>query len=307
MNKRILNFSLVLLILLITSASWSQDFFVYHITGNATYSDLEKKNEQVFYNYKLLPSTVFKLEERSELILRDKSYNLLLVKVKGSYSAKNLIDLFKNKGDKGNFAQTAIEFLSAELVRSKDDIQRYADNHLKQTGGVSRSYCTKPLMTSPVNGQVVTDSVLYFTWDESPSTTVYEFLITDDSSDPNNEKILFYTKVQNATALSISIDSLEFLKEKEHYSWVVNPIKEPNCARFDFKFTSKEEIKNLKDSLVQSIDTSQSISDQLVELANLYETNGLIEEAVACNELAFTLTENQAFLTIAKLTLARHQ
>ena len=56
-------------------------------------------------------------------------------------------------------------------------------------------------MTSPVNGQIVTDSVLYFTWNESPSTTVYEFLITDESSDPNNEKILFYTKVMNATEL----------------------------------------------------------------------------------------------------------
>lgn len=307
MDKRILNFSLVFLIQLITINTWAQDLFVYHVTGKVNYSDLAKKNDQVLYNYKVLPSTVFKLEEKAELILRDNDYNLLLLKTKGSYSANNLIDLFKNKGKKENFAQTTIEFLSSEFVRSDQDIQEYADNYLKQAGGVSRGNCIDALMTTPIKGQVVYGSVLFFTWKGSPSNTSYEFQITDGSSDPNNEKILFYTKVQDATELSIKADSLSFLKENQSYSWSVNPIKEPNCARFNFKFTSKEEIKSLKNMLIQSTDTSQTITNQLVELASLYEINGLIQEAVACYEMAFTLTENKAFLTLAKLVLARHQ
>jgi len=302
-----LNFSLVLFIQLITINTWAQDFYVYHVTGKVNYSDLAKKNEQVFYNYKILPSTVFKLEEKSELILRDKDYNLLLLKTKGNYSANNLIDLFKNKGKTENFAKSTIEFMSSELLRSDEDIREYADNYLKQTGGVSRGNCIEALMKIPMNGQVVNDSVLSFTWKGSPSNTSYEFKITDESSDPNNEKILFYTKVQDATELSIKADSLSFLKENRSYSWSVNPIKEPNCARFNFKYSSKEEIKILKKLLIQSTDASQIMSDQLVELASLYETNGLIQEAIACYELAFTLTENQAFLTLAKLVIARHQ
>ncbi len=307
MGRRILNFSLVLLIQLITINTWAQDLFVYHITGKVHYSDLSQHNEQAFYNYKILPSTVFKLEEKSELILRDNDYNLLLVKSKGSYSAKNLIDLFKNRGKEENFTRKTIEFISSELVRSDEDIREYADNYLKQSGGVSRGNCIGALMISPINGQVLSASVLLFTWEGSPSNISYEFRITDESPDLNDERILFYTKVQNATELSIDVDSLSFLKENESYSWSVNPIKEPNCASFYFIFTSKERIKILKNSLVQSIDTSQTITDQLVELASLYENNGLLQEAIACYDLAFTLTENQAFLTLAKLTIARHQ
>lgn len=97
-----------------------------------------------------------------------------------------------------------------------------------------------------MNGQVVNDSVLFFKWERSPTNISYEFRITDGSSDPNNEKILFYTKVQDATELLIKTISVDFLKENQWYSWSVNPIKEPNCARFIFKFTSDEEIKALK-------------------------------------------------------------
>lgn len=307
MGRRILNFSLVLLIQLITINTWAQDLFVYHFMGKVYYSDLVRENEQAFYNYKILPSTVFKLEERSELILRDKDYNLLLVKAKGSYPTNNLIDLFKNRGKEENFTRKTIEFISSELVRSDEDILEYADNYLKQSGGVSRGNCIGALMISPINGQVLSASVLSFTWEGSPSNTSYEFRITDESPDLNDERILFYTKVQNATELSIDVDSLSFLKENQSYSWSVNPIKEPNCARFNFKFTSKAAIKSLKDSLIESIDTSQTMTDQIVELASLYETNGLIQEALACYEMAFTLTENQVFLTLSKLVLARHQ
>src|SRR5690606_32314310 len=164
MKINILKFSLALSILLVSIDVLAQDLFVYHITGEIYYSDLKNKNKQVFYNYKTLPSTVFKLEERSELILRDKDYNLLILKSKGSYTANNLVGIFNRKDVEENFAKTTIAFLSSELVRSEEDIQEYAENYLRQSGGVSRGNCLDALMISPMNGQVLTDSVLSFKW-----------------------------------------------------------------------------------------------------------------------------------------------
>lgn len=305
MKTKPINFPLfILLTLLLSCKSMAQELFVYHFLGDVTYSDSKKGSNPIFFNYKLLSSTSFKLGNNAELILRDNDFNLLLIKKEGSYAANQLIDFYKSRGESKNFAKTTLSFMASEMVSSDQDIRKHASRNLKQSGGVSRG--TPCLMLLPLDGQLIAEPVLTFVWNEDFQGATYDFQIYEPSDELVNEKVLYFLEVKKDTVFSVKTADLPFIKKDKDYVWSVSTAGEPNEVRLTFKLTSKEEIQKLTDSIMQSVDKSMSETDQLVELANLYEAAGLYQQSIDCYQQAFELTKIPVYLNLIKLLIARH-
>lgn len=303
MKNRVKLLVINLVWMLFSFSSLAQDYFVYHFTGKVYFVDNLNAKSIVFYNYPVAPTTRFILEQNAELIIRDKSYNLLIIKEKGEYTEKDVRQIYNDSKIKQNFASSVYEFIVAETVNSTGDIERYAERNMQQKGGVSRG-CINFDEIYPLNGQVMANDNLLFKWNSFASDSQYEFKISN-SNDLNSERILF-SHITNDTLIRYSDLSSDIMLVRQPMYWGVNIKGQAACQRKEFQIMDSEKYSTLRISLQDSIDKGASIIDQLVELAVKYEENGLIQEAIDCYEFAFKSSGNYAFLTLALLTQARH-
>ena len=297
---------LIFFLFFISNRIAAQDLFVYHLNGEVTYSDNNAKNKKAFYNYKVQASTIFHLESNATLFLRDKSYSMLYINKNGDYKAKQLADFYKNKGKQENFTQKTITYLAAEYMRSDEDIRAYAKENMRQSGGVSRG-CNPGWVIMPLKGQIISDSIIHFKWEALSTNLGYRFKINEVAQNSKIGKLIFEKEITNQMQLELELKDLPDLKQHTNYRGELTSEEDNTCFQFSFSIASNETIKQLKDSLNQQVDHRQPLKDQLVNLAMLYEENGLLQEALECLNTAFTITDNTAFLNLAQLFTARNQ
>jgi hypothetical protein len=277
---------------------------VYYFSGDVKYKEGKAETKPVYFNAPVTTSTVFTLAASSELILRDRLSNFLVVKEAGTYNANDLLGLFLKK-NKANFTSEALQFIANEFLHPHEDIKKYADKHMKQKGGVYRSGCVPPLMLFPALDETLRDTLIHFVWNRQPGVTQYELRITDAHFDPNNEQT-YFRQVVNDTVFTLNASANPYLKKDSAFCWVVNPVQFPNCARYSFFYKPAERPEGVKQKILREIPAQLNAEEAMVALCVALEKEGFIREAEQGYAFLYASSENKGYLNMLAFLRARH-
>jgi hypothetical protein len=277
---------------------------VYYFSGDVKYSAGKAEAKPVYFNAPVTASTLFTLASRSELILKDRVNNFLVIKEAGTYRAEDLLRLFLER-NKTDFTSSALQFIANEFLHPHEDIKKYADKHLKQKGGVYRSGCVTPLMLFPALDETLRDTLIHFVWNRQPGATQYELRITDARFDPNNEQT-YFRKIVSDTVFTLNASENTYLKKDSVFCWVVNPVNQPNCARYSFYFKPATRSEQVKRDLLKSIPAGLNFEESILAICVVFEREGLIREAEQGYLFLYESTENKGYLNMLALFRARH-
>ncbi len=277
---------------------------VYYFSGDVRHSTGKAEAKPVYFNAPVTASSQFTLAARSELILRDRINNFLVVKDAGTYRAEDLLRLFTDRNNT-DFTAGALQFIANEFLHPHEDIKKYADKHMKQKGGVYRSGCVPPLMLFPALDETLHDTLIHFVWNRQPGATQYELRITDARFDQNNEQT-FFRKIVSDTVFTLNASENTYLKRDSAFCWVVNPVNQPNCARYSFYFKPANRSELVKRDLLKSIPAGLSFEESILAMCVSFEREGLIREAENGYLFLYESTENKGYLNMLALFKARH-
>jgi hypothetical protein len=195
-------------------------------------------------------------------------------------------------------------YLLDHLTHQHKSLDEYAEYYLRQKGLVSRGVgCTTPLMLIPEYDAALRDKSVDFKWAADPKAKSYTLAFYEDWNESTKP---YWQQEVPAKTIRIDLDKalLEYGKE---YFWCVYPTGQPNCARYLFKRSPPESLREFEKQL-RTLNT-QLKYDQAMNAfvrAGLYELNRFYGEANRQYRAALQLApKNQLYRKSYGLFLAR--
>jgi hypothetical protein len=276
-------FALLIFIFLIQGITGQDSFKILFIQGNI---EVEKNGQYVSLsvNDYIKESSIIKLKEQSQLILRDKINRFCVLQTttfQKKYTFNDIQNLFDSQ-KKNGMIPSMLDYLAKELEKPSYDARDYAQNNMQKKGGVMRSECYAPIMRYPMNEQklVISDSIIKFKWNGDSESTGYHFEIYSGDEFAGEPVYNLYSATVSDTFIEIEVTKIPEKFRIKELNWVAYSTSyRRNCARYFFKLIDFSERTKLIESIDSMLSTEESTENQWLQKAFLLESHGLLEDA----------------------------
>lgn len=247
------------------------------MSGNVELTNSTKTIQKATINSVIFPGTSVIVKSNSELILRDAKNRFCILRKSGSFSYADLQQYMQSQ-QKVGLLKSVAHFITNQFLNKTKNIRSYAEEHLKQTGGVSRNGCTYPLMLQPGMGSMLSEGNLKFEWAIDSSAAEYELLVFN-GMDEAGEPLMRYRTTCSTSPKEVNTSLFSKESVDSIFSWVVYPKGVPNCARYTFQVVPAIVEKSEAETIAANTSHIKSKTDQLLKRAALYEQKGLLKKA----------------------------
>jgi hypothetical protein len=225
---------------------------------------------------------MLRLSKGSSVVLRKRERYILLEALRQDIQIKyeDIVKVYEN-GSQGDFISMTLDHLADQLGKEKVDIRKYAEEHLRQKGGVVRgAECSPSLMISPLTCALVPNGEVVFSWLSEEGSDSYEFFLYGPSLN-GSERPLLLNRMVSDTVLTISTS--EFQRNdvtNQSYSWLARPTGiRGECAGQPFFLITPEERQAIIDEVNRQSNSLRQRRDRLLFRALFLEQKGLLEDA----------------------------
>ncbi len=310
-----MRFSLLFFIWLLTLtaqhavAKVSGSLQVFYMTGKAYLQADDEVYLPLGIGTSIAAGSAVLVEKHTEVILKDGAQSYCVIKSDGyalRYGYDEIIQLFA--AQKGATVMEAMwAFISKQLDKKDVDIQLYAQDYLRQKGGVYRSGCTYPLMLSPGYMAKTGHRNISLSWASVPSDSVYVVEIYEGLDYNDAAALLYKREVQGLDMLVSTAELMSSAEGGQGFNWVVYPASDrPNCARYYFWVMGDKEQKEVENELAQMITKVQEEDQKLLVKAGYYEEREMLLAAKEAYEALLAGYKDQANNELYQLFMARN-
>ncbi len=297
-----------LLLILFVSISFSvfsqSEFSVFFYSGNVKFKKARTEywNEIDQLNLKIDVTDSIYIKQGSQLFLISKSGKQILLHKEGKYYLENLIKSIPDN-EQENIIAAYAEFIWEEFNNKHQDIEKYADKHMREKGGVSRAV-NLPEIFMPVYGTYIISDKILFSW-KNEGNVFYNLSFWDD--DVNGKKL--FELLLKDTLIKISTISHWIPKNKTLY-WSLSLIDKRPANFIPIKILGKKEKREISSKISEIEKIIENVRPEFIWLikASFYEQNNLLNQANNSYLNALDLSNNdQNILEYYNLFLARTQ
>lgn len=292
------------------AAKVSGSLHVFYMTGKAYLHTADEVHLPLGIGSSIAAGSAVLVEKHTEVILKDDAQSYCVIKSDGHalrYGYDEIVQLFA--AQKGASVMEAMwAFISKQLDKKDVDIQLYAQDYLRQKGGVYRSGCTYPLMLSPGYMTKTGLGDISLSWASVPYDSVYVVEIYEGLDYDEAAALLYKREVQG---LNILVSTAEIMVSSteggQGFNWVVYPASDrPNCARYYFRVMGDQEQKEVEDELAEVVAKVQEEDQKLLVKAGFYEEREMLLEAKQAYEALLAEYKDQANSELYQLFMARN-
>ncbi|MEO8149756.1 MAG: hypothetical protein ABI723_19105 [Bacteroidia bacterium] len=213
---------------------------------------------------------LLKLYPGSYLLIYANDGKNLTLNSPGIYKADSLIkELIKQEE---TLANVFFKYLITEFKTFHKDEKKYAEQYMKEMGGVSRGIGVSMIL--PVNNEIINGNAVFFIWNKD-NRKEYEFILNKDSLE---YKALLQI-VSRDTSMKILKKSEVFSENKKYY-WTIRTINDGPNIFYSFRFADPDYSEKVKNDL-EGIKNFKEGSDELKYLLRgiCYEKYLMFSEA----------------------------
>lgn len=264
---------------------------VFYTTGKA-YIASNGSEQRLLIGNKIEPGSTVILEKNTEVILKNTDEDFCVLKTEDNELRINYNEIGKLfEKQKGKSVMEAMwAFVAKQLGEKEVDIRQYAEDFLRQKGGVYRAGCANPMMLAP-GYMVKTDAAeIELSWVAVEHDTSYTVEIFQGGDFDLNAPLVYRRTV---SALSLKVSTAELMQLGEgarQFNWVVYPTADrPSCARYYLHVMDAAEAKMIEDALSTHTAEVSGEAEQLLAAAAYYEEQHML---IAAKEVYATLLSN---------------
>jgi len=283
----------------VTLSSQENEYKVFFYGGDVYFKQQQQWLRFNSINYIFTNNDSISLGDESFLYLVDKENMQFFIDQSGKHKIDGAIEYIKKQGSSSLLGRYS-KFIWDELNKPNEDIEEYADQYLKDKGGVSRAMNIPQIISPFYNTHILRDEIL-FKWENSGAQ---KYTLSFWDSDYEGRRLFSLTI--SDTVFSLQLDQ-DWIPRNRTLFWSVSENKKPATNFIPFMVLGEEEKERIHET-VEGMNTEFQGPEEikLLMLAAFYEENNLYQLARDSYRLASSLDpDNQAIEEYYRLFMAR--